>query len=31
MVDFTLNIPYRKKNHGKERGDTRKKAYKSVI
>jgi hypothetical protein len=31
MIDFTLKIPYRKKTHGKERGDTRKNAYKSVI
>lgn len=30
-VDFTKNIPYRKKTHGKNRGDTRKNAYRSVI
>lgn len=31
VVDFTENIPYRKKTHGKNRGDTRKNAYRSVI
>ena len=30
VVDFTKNIPYRKKTHGRERGDTRKNVYKSV-
>lgn len=30
IIDFTKNIPYRKKTHGKKRGDTRKNAYKSV-
>jgi len=30
MVDFTKSIPYRKKTHGKNRGDTRKNVYKSV-
>jgi hypothetical protein len=30
MIDFTKNISYRKKTHGKDRGDTRKNAYRVV-
>ena len=30
MKDFALNMPYRKKSHGKERGDTRKGAYRAA-
>ena len=30
MIDFTKKIPYRKKTHGKNRGDTRKNAYRAV-
>ena len=30
IVDFTLNIPYAKKNLGKMMGDTRAKVYKAL-
>jgi hypothetical protein len=30
VIDFTKNITYRRKTHGKNRGDTRKNAYRSV-
>lgn len=30
IIDFTKNIPYRKKTHGKDRGDTRKNTYTPV-
>jgi hypothetical protein len=30
VIDFTKHIPYRKKTHGKNRGDTRKNVYRSI-